>query len=55
MHKLLYLVEKKSTVEIANQLNADSETIRNYLKLFKIPLRNLSESIKNSNADVAQR
>lgn len=51
----LYLIEKKSTVEMANQLNADSETIRNYLKLFKISLRNLSESIKNSKADVAQR
>lgn len=55
--EVLYIVEKKSTVEIANQLNADSETIRNYLKLFEVPLRNLSESIKNSilKADVAQR
>lgn len=44
----LYLVEKKSTVIIAKELNSDSETIRNYLKLFKIPIRSLSESIKIS-------
>ena len=44
----LYLDEKKSTVIIAKELNSDSETIRNYLNIFKIPLRNLSESIKIS-------
>ena len=44
----MYSVEMKSTTEMATILNADSETIRNYLKLFKIPIRTLSESIKNS-------
>jgi hypothetical protein len=45
----IYCVDMNSTTEIGIKLNADSETIRNYLKLFKIPLRTLSESIKNSN------
>jgi hypothetical protein len=44
----LYLEEKKSTVTIAKELNSDSETIRNYLNIFKIPVRSLSESIKIS-------
>lgn len=44
----LYLDEKKSTVGIAKELNSDSETIRNYLNIFKIPVRSLSESIKIS-------
>lgn len=52
-----YLTEKKSTIKIAEEFNADSETIRNYLILFKIPIRSLSESVKNYfiTADVAQR
>jgi len=44
----LYLIEKKSTVEISEIFNCKDETIRNYLKLFNIPRRSLSESIKNS-------
>ena len=46
--KKLYITEKKSTVDISKVLNCEDETIRNYLKLFQIPLRSLSESIKNS-------
>jgi hypothetical protein len=45
----MYCTEMNSTTEMASKLNADSETIRNYLNLFKISLRTLSESIKNSN------
>jgi hypothetical protein len=44
----LYITEKKSAVDISKVLNCDDETIRNYLKLFEIPMRSLSESIKNS-------
>lgn len=44
----MYCVEMKSTTQMGLELRSDSETIRNYLKLFKIPLRSLSESIKNS-------
>jgi hypothetical protein len=44
----MYCDKSYSTTKMATILNADSETIRNYLKLFKIPLRTLSESIKNS-------
>lgn len=44
----LYVTQKLSTVEIGKKLNSDDETIRNYLKLFKINLRSLSESIKNA-------
>ena len=43
-----YIVDKKSTTMISKELDCDEETIRNYLKLFNIPLRGLSESIKNS-------
>jgi hypothetical protein len=45
----MYCTEMNSTTEMASKLNADSETIRNYMNLFKISLRTLSESIKNSN------
>jgi len=45
----MYCVDMNSTTDIAEKLNADSETIRNYLKLFKIQLRSLSNSIKISN------
>jgi hypothetical protein len=44
----MYCIEMNSTTEIGEKLNADSETIRNYLKLFNIPLRSLSDSIKIS-------
>lgn len=44
----MYCDKSYSTTKMATILNADSETIRNYLKLFKIPLRTLSESIRNS-------
>jgi hypothetical protein len=44
----MYCVDMNSTTEMSLKLNADSETVRNYLKLFKIPTRNLSTSIKIS-------
>jgi hypothetical protein len=44
----LYHKEKKSTVEISKIFNCDDETIRNYLKVFEIPRRSMSESVKNS-------
>jgi hypothetical protein len=43
----LYVNEKKSTTELSKLLSANDETIRNYLILFNIPRRSLSESIKN--------
>ena len=43
----LYIIEKKSTTELSKLLGANDETIRNYLILFNIPRRSLSESIKN--------
>jgi DNA-binding CsgD family transcriptional regulator len=43
----LYIIEKKSTTELSKLLGVNDETIRNYLILFNIPRRGLSESIKN--------
>jgi DNA-binding CsgD family transcriptional regulator len=43
----LYIIEKKSTTELSKLLGVNDETIRNYLMLFNIPRRGLSESIKN--------
>jgi hypothetical protein len=43
LHKL-YHVDRKSTNEIARMYNTNNETIRNYLKVFDIKIRTLSES-----------
>jgi len=43
----LYVVEKKSTVEISKIYNTNDETIRNYLDYFDIERRSLSEALKN--------
>lgn len=43
----LYVVDKKSTIEVSKIYNTNDETIRNYLKFFNIKRRNLSEALKN--------
>jgi len=45
----LYVVDKKSTIEISKMYNTNDETIRNYLKFFNIERRSLSEAVKNYN------
>jgi len=45
----LYVVNKKSTIEISKMYNTNDETIRNYLKFFNIERRSLSEAVKNYN------
>jgi hypothetical protein len=42
----LYNEEKLSTIQIGNKFGKSDETIRLYLKLFKIKRRSLSESLK---------
>ena len=44
----LYLYDKRSTLDIARMFNSNNETIRNYLKFFKIERRCISDAVKNS-------
>ena len=43
----LYVIENKSTLSIAEILNTNDETIRNYLSFVGIDRKTLSEAIKN--------
>ena len=44
-----YITLKKSTVQIAKELNVDSTTINNWLKKFSIKIRTSSEARKGKN------
>jgi len=47
----LYIIEKKSTNDIAKMFSTNNETIRNYLSFVNIDRRTLSDSISNSKKD----
>jgi hypothetical protein len=48
----LYVIENKSTLSIAEMLNTNDETIRNYLSFVGIDRKKLSEAIKNYNTHI---
>ncbi len=43
--RILYLDERKSTIEIANELKITPKTVYNWLTQYQIPIRNLSEAL----------